>query len=99
MFDYAHFELVEGPVKDKDLVFFALTTCGFCRRAKAYLDSIGYQYRMINADELDPEVKNRLKQDFREQYNEVLHFPTLLIDGKEFLVGFIKPHWQMELES
>ena len=99
MFDYLHFDRVAGSRNERDLTLFSLTTCGFCRRARAYLDSLGFEYRILYADELEPEIKNRLKQDFRDHFGEVMHFPTLILDGKDFLVGFVRPHWEMELEG
>lgn len=97
MFDNYTFEEVQGENGDKDLILFSLSTCGFCRRAKAFLDSKGLKYRYIQADELALDDKTTLKSEFKENFNDTLHFPTLLIDSKEFLVGFVKPHWEMSL--
>lgn len=99
MFEKVDFTLVEGKKSEKDLVLFSLSTCGFCRRAKAYLDSKEFQYRFIQADELGFEDKASLKQEFKERFKETLHFPTLVINKKNVLIGFIKPHWEMILEG
>ncbi|MDA3850114.1 MAG: glutaredoxin domain-containing protein [Spirochaetaceae bacterium] len=99
MFDTLEFHINEGIKKEKDLILLALTTCGFCKRAMAYLDAQDFKYRYFYADELDLEKKTALKQEFKDHFGNTLHFPTLIIDNKEFLVGFIQPAWEMELEQ
>lgn len=99
MFDFISFTHNKGNLKHKKLALFSLTTCGFCKRAKAYLDSEGWEYDIFYADELDIQDKNKLKEEFREHFDATMHFPTLIIDEKDFLVGFIKPDWEIVLKE
>jgi len=99
MFEDIPFTHVEGIKKEKSLKLFSLTTCGFCRRAKAYLDTQGFDYEMVYADELDVEVKTRIKDEFKKRFDSAMHFPTLIINEEEYMVGFIKPDWEQRLEE
>lgn len=84
---------------EKKLVLFGLSTCAFCRRAKAFLETEGIPFRWIHLDETEGELKNRAKEDFKARFDELLTFPTLVIDGEDFLIGFIEPSWRGELLS
>ena len=97
MFDSLDFETKEGQKTEKDLTLFALTTCSFCKRAKEFLDSNGFKYRYVNMDKVDPDAKKKFKLEFTETYNKRLTYPTLLIDEKEMLTGFIRIAWEKEL--
>jgi len=99
MFDFIPFTHHEGDKNYKKLTLFSLTTCGFCKRAKAYLDSEGWEYDIFFADELDTDNKKKLKEEFKEQFGATMHFPSLIIDEKEFLVGFIRPDWELVLKE
>ncbi len=97
MFDSLNFETVEGRNTDRDLVLFALTTCSFCKKAKAFLEENSFQYRFVYMDKIDPEAKKAFKTEFAERFNKRLSYPTLLIDNKELLTGFIRIAWEKEL--
>lgn len=99
MFDFVPFSHQEGSVKHKKLILFSLTTCGFCKRARAYLDSEGWEYDIFFADEMDAKDKKKLKEEFKEHFGATMHFPALIIDEKDFLVGFIRPDWELVLKE
>jgi len=94
MFDYVDFQHKAGSNADRDLKLFALSTCGFCKKAMAFLEENGLAYDYVFVDLIDSEVKNRIKAEFEEHFEKKMLFPTLIIDGEEFLVGFIKFYWQ-----
>ncbi len=99
MFDSLNYETVEGKNTEKKLTLFALTTCSFCKKAKAFLEENGFQYRYINMDKIDPDEKREFKEEFAGKFNKRLTYPTLLIDDEELLTGFIRIAWEKELMS
>lgn len=94
MFDYVDFQHKEGANKDKQLRLFALSTCGFCKKAMTFLEENELDYEYVFVDLIDSDVKNRIKEDFEKRFEKKMLFPTLVVDEEEFLVGFIKFYWQ-----
>ena len=94
MFDYVDFQHREGSIKDRELKLFALSTCGFCKKAMAFLEENNLDYEYVFVDLIDSEVKNKIKADFEKRFEKKMLFPTLIVDDEEFLGGFIKVYWQ-----
>ena len=94
MFDYIDFQHKDGSNKEKQLRLFALSTCGFCKKAMSFLEENNTAYDFVYVDSIDPELKSRIKDDFYNKFGKKMLFPSLVIDDDEFLVGFIRFHWQ-----
>jgi glutaredoxin-like protein NrdH len=99
MFDDYDWNEKEGRGNPADLTLLALSTCGFCASARAYLEDRGFAYRYLHLDKLPAEEKSALKEEFRGKFGRRPSFPTLVIDGERFLIGFIKKHWDEEVRS
>ncbi|MBN2509885.1 MAG: glutaredoxin [Spirochaetales bacterium] len=97
LFDDIPFTTVEGRDTGRDLKVFALTTCGFCKRAMAFMHEQGPAFSYVYVDELGPDIKQELKDRFYKAFGAKMLFPTLLVDGKDFLPGFIRLHWEKAL--
>ena len=80
------------------IMLYALSTCGFCRRALGFLKNNGVDFRYVYIDELPSEVKQAVKQELRERYRIKEIFPTLILDEEKALTGFDRPEWERELE-
>ena len=69
------------------VMLFALSTCIWCKKTKALLDSLGIPYEYIFVDLLpsqdEPDVMNEL-----DKYNPGHSYPTMVIDGDNVIVGF-----------
>ena len=52
MFDSHEWNQVEGKGEIEDLTLLALSTCGFCKRARAFLDAEGWAYGFTDIDKL-----------------------------------------------
>lgn len=83
----------EGKNSGHDITVYALTTCGFCRRALSFLKEKNVSFRYLYIDELDPDIKAELKNDLREKYQRNLVFPFLVVDEKEAVTGFVQDRW------
>lgn len=87
----------EGSRSDHDIMVFALSTCGFCKRALAFLDSQGFSYSYLYVDLIPVEEKNKIKQELKDRFKENVAFPFAVIDGNTHLVGFIEADWRLSL--
>jgi glutaredoxin len=80
------FKHVSGKKKG-EILLYALSTCGWCRKTKELLDSMGVAYDYVYVDRVTgaqaDEVANEL-----ERLNPSVSFPTLCINKKNVIVGF-----------
>lgn len=76
---------------DKRIVFYGLSTCPYCRRAKEYLDEYKIPYELHYVDLLEGEERSRIVDQVRG-YNPALSFPTIVIvstgNKEKVYVGF-----------
>ena len=97
MFDTYEWNNIEGEGKSENLTLFSLSTCGFCTSARKYLVGRGLSFRYLDLDSLSPDKKSEIISEFRNKFGRRPSFPSLVIEGERFLVGFIKDHWDEEL--
>ena len=82
--------------QSRGVEFFALSTCGWCKKTKAWLDEHGIDYEIIYMDQLAGEEKQAAK-DRVLQFVSRLTFPVLVINnGQEVIQGY-KPERFKEL--
>ncbi len=71
-----------------DLKFYALSTCGWCRKTKEFLDGRGIGYSFIDVDLATPHEQKRLMREQRK-YNPAGSFPTIVVDGgADVIIGY-----------
>ena len=78
-------EHVDGENKGK-IMLYALSTCGWCRRTKEYLDELGVEYDFVYVDKLFGEERNKIMDEVRK-WNPRRSFPTVVINDI-CIVGF-----------
>jgi len=76
---------VEGK-KNSEIFVFALSTCGWCKRTKDLLNSLGIEYSYIDVDLLDEEDKDEV-QDILDKFNSN-GFPAIIINNTKVIQGF-----------
>lgn len=83
----ANIKKVPG-LKVKKIMFFALSTCVWCKKTKALLNNLGLEYSHLDVDLL-------MGTDREEAYGEIwkhkqsASFPTIVINnGEDIVVGF-----------
>lgn len=97
MFDYVDFTDVLGEPGEHDLKLFALSTCGFCKRAIAFLNEHKVGYSFVYIDKLPGSEKRRIKDEFYETFQTGMLYPTMIVDKEDFLIGFIEESWKTAL--
>jgi len=87
-------EKVEGK-EGVDIFLYTLSTCVWCRKTKKWLKKKRLAYRFVDVDLAGPEDKEILLEEIR-RWNQKCSFPTMVIDGRDAIVGF-KPEKFKEL--
>ncbi|MFX1520540.1 MAG: ferredoxin-thioredoxin reductase catalytic domain-containing protein [Promethearchaeota archaeon] len=87
-----------GENKDHKIRLYALSTCGFCKKAIEFLRKYSIEYEYVFCDYLPREVADELNEDIinlckdpsqnREEFMEQARFPFLVMDDKKCLGGF-----------
>jgi glutaredoxin-like protein NrdH len=82
-----YLELVEGDNQQHELLLFALSTCGWCRKARNFLDENKLTYRFVYVDLLEGDAQKEVFQEV-VKHNPRKSFPTLVVDKEEVIFGF-----------
>jgi len=98
MLDTLTYTAVPGDRADHEITVYALSTCGFCKRALAWLDGRGFAYRYVYVDHIPLETKNEAKRELKDRYKADVAFPFAVIDGSKHLVGFVESEWAKALD-
>jgi glutaredoxin len=75
-------------------VLYALSTCGWCRRAKKFLEENDVEYTLIYVDHLEGDEKQAAVDEVAK-WNPRRSFPTLVVDDRVSVAGF-KPDQMKE---
>lgn len=72
----------KGPI-----LLYALSTCGWCKKTKNLLNTLGVAYDYIDVDYLMGTERTQIIKEI-EEWNPQCTFPTLVINNKHCIVGF-----------
>jgi glutaredoxin len=76
------------PGRNKgNLMLYALSTCGWCKKTKALLNELGIEYDYTDVDLLKGNEQTAAIGQI-QRFNPDTNFPTLVIDNKRCIVGF-----------
>lgn len=78
---------VDGTNDKHHILLYTLSTCGWCRKTKALLRELGVAYDYVDVDVQQGGDRELAKQEVL-RWNPACSFPTIVIDGKECVVGF-----------
>lgn len=70
-----------------DIKLFTLSTCIWCGKTKKLLSELGVEYDCVDVDLLEDDDQQEALKEIRK-YNPAGGFPTMVIDSKEYIVGF-----------
>ena len=93
------FEQIHGRSMKQPLTLFALSTCGFCKRAIAFLNDQGYSYRYVHMDTLNREQQDIIRSYVKRTFKIAISYPFLCLGESDFLSGFLRASWEKELEE
>lgn len=99
MFETVAFVHEDGVKVQHGLQLLAISTCGFCRKAKQFLKENGCAFDWVDVDLIDPEEKSKIASEFQKKFDARLMYPCLVVDGSDYLMSFIKVQWERMLEN
>ncbi len=88
------FVLSEGNNPGMQLMFFALSTCGFCRKAKEFLEERNIEFVHVYVDTLTLAKKVSLRRYVSEHFQASITYPFLVIDQQRWISGFLRIEWE-----
>jgi glutaredoxin-like protein NrdH len=65
---------------------YAISTCGWCKRAKRVLNENEIEYEYIDIDLASQEDKETIRKDIQKR-GGILAYPTVIIDDQTLLTG------------
>lgn len=66
---------------------YALSTCGWCKRTREFLEALGVAYDYEYVDHLESEEKDRAIREITT-WNPSCSFPTMVINNERCIVGY-----------
>lgn len=86
---------VEGANRGK-VMFYALSTCVWCKKTKGLLDDLGVDYSYIYVDQLTEDDTEKVISEVK-LWNPACTFPTVVINDNRCIVGLKAPEIKKEL--
>lgn len=71
----------------KKVKLFALSTCGWCKKTKRFLDTHDVDYEFEDVDLLTGDERARCVKEL-ERWNPRRNYPTIVIDDEIVIVGY-----------
>jgi glutaredoxin len=74
--------------QDKGTIFlYALSTCGWCKKTKAFFNEQGVEYSYVDVDLVPAAEEDQVMQEV-QRWNPSTSFPTIVINNQQCIVGF-----------
>jgi len=73
--------------KAGSVMLYGLSTCVWCKKTRALLDSLGVEYSYEYLDLL-PDKKQKEVLEVVKKWNPARNFPTLVINNQKCIIGF-----------
>ncbi|MGD2176980.1 MAG: glutaredoxin family protein [Anaerolineae bacterium] len=78
---------VAGSHNEKQVMFYGLSTCVWCKRTRQLLEDNDVTFDFIYVDLLRGKERKEAIEQVRK-WNRASSFPTLVVDGERSVVGF-----------
>ncbi len=66
---------------------YGLSTCGWCKKTKAFLKEMDVGYEYIDVDLLEGRERDETLEELR-RFNPRCSFPSLVVNNSECIVGY-----------
>lgn len=77
---------VPGRNNKHKVLLYAISTCGWCKRAKKFLNDNNVEYEYVDIDLCNWKDKQEIRRDIQSRGGRPV-YPTLIIDNKILLTG------------
>jgi len=77
---------VQGRNNRHRILVYGISTCGWCKRAKKFLNDNNVEFEYVDIDLCSWEDKNKIRKDIQNRGGP-LAYPTIIVDNKILLTG------------
>ena len=88
---------IEGSHNNHSVMLYALSTCGWCRKTRRFLESQEVAFDYVYVDLVVGDERKEVLAQVR-QWNPKGSFPTIVVDDTEGIVGFSEDQLMEALE-
>ena len=78
---------VPGENKKHRVLLYAISTCGWCKRAKRLLRDNNIEYEYVDIDLCNREDREKIRSDILGRGGR-LSYPTIIVDDRILITGF-----------
>ncbi len=78
---------VAGENSDHRVVLYTLSTCGWCKRTKQFLNDYNVEYEYLDLDTATSQERIEAIQ-FLQEKNVPIGFPVIVVDGETIISGY-----------
>ena len=78
---------VSGEDNKHRLLLYAISTCGWCKRAKRLLRDNKIEYEYVDIDLCSREDREKIRSDILSRGGR-LSYPTIIVDDRILITGF-----------
>ena len=78
---------VQGKNNRHRVLMYAISTCGWCKRAKKFLRDNNINYEYVDIDLCSREDRDRIREDIISRGGR-LSYPTIIVDDNILITGF-----------
>lgn len=76
-----------GGANGHAVVMYGLTTCGWCKKMRTFLEEQNVDFDLIYVDDLEGAAREEAIEEMR-RWNPAVSFPTVVVDEEETIVGY-----------
>jgi glutaredoxin len=87
--------IVHGRQAEHQIVFYGLSTCGWCRRTRSFLEEQDVEFNYVYVDKLQGQERKEALDQVR-CWNSAVSFPTVIVDDSQCVIGY-KPEQLKEV--
>ena len=80
---------IPGKNKKHKVSLYTLSTCAWCKQLKKFLKDKDVEYEYTDIDLSEEEDKVKIRSDIQKRGGS-LNYPTIIIDDKILITGFVK---------
>lgn len=80
-------ESVEGSRSDHEIRFYGLSTCGWCKKTRKFLEDSGVSFKYVSVDLVPKGLQAEVIEEL-SKWNPNRNFPTVVIDDGKVVVGY-----------
>ncbi len=79
--------IVHGQHTEHQAVFYGLSTCGWCRRTRKFLEEQDVEFNYVYVDKLQGQERKDAIEQVR-CWNSAVSFPTVVVGENQCVIGY-----------